>query len=858
MVQSVTQHYLRTPEGATYGPVDMATLCMWATDARIIPGCLLSVDRSTWTPVEAHPELRLNWSVRFDDGTTYGPLNLLAIWVLAGESSVPRGVSLVEKESNRMVVLNDSLQPLLVEECRQVLTGCSHLMGALVETAEKDRREAVSQLADRDARLEALALKLSQMEHDLAVNMRLVAESQRHLSESGNAEARAGSLSREAESLRSSLRSVRQVLSDREAEIESLTKTLADTCRELDSNRQLVQDTQRCRDEQRKQAVFDDRQNAEAGSEVGMMRMEVAGKDSEISALRTQVLSLESDLQGYASRFSVLELQLKELKQHHADACARAESAEQSSAGFRQSLAGLEQERDGQQKTISELMGQLDAMRGEVGQLGAVKIVNERLKEELALLQTQLGETRRDHRRTSEAYVSLQVVADQRAARQSELEAELRDSLQMAEAAEARARAGEESRAGLAVEVDWMRKQLESAHGEAAGKEIQIRNLEAELRDVRAASESQACQSQARLEALRLTLQNEQARYAMEMAALSQLRIEATAMTARLETLHRDLSDKESVIRRQESELAEQRNEADRQLSVLRAKNEVLESELQLGKQNARTLAAHLAQAKESAAKVQSAARVAEQKLKDEMAAIQADLKGLMLARQCILDVADKSKPAPIDWMGDIKSPPDNTEQGEGVHRRTSHLSVAEKLNLMQKELQASAEQKEMMRRKEESLQGQYELLKKEASCAEREWNEKLVQLRGELKTTAEQLDQAMREVEKRESLIRELRRKVRTEGLREAGKSAILEAEVIHEENLGPDERREGVPQPEMAYPPGGQGRATQSGNNRPEGVLSSVEAQLQRELKKWEAIKREKENKEGTVGKWFRRKSS
>lgn len=843
-MQAVAQHFLKTPEGATYGPVDMATLCMWATDARIIPGCLLSVDRTTWTPVESHSDLRLNWSVRFDDGTTYGPLNLLAIWVLAAESSIPRGVTLVEKDTNRTVILDDSLQPLLVTECRQVLTGCSRLIGEVVVALEHDRRQTALHLADREADSAALAARLVQAERDLAVNMKLVAETQRHLSESGNAESRTEAFSREMSALRSRLTSAQQAVTDRESEVEILKTKLSAICKDLDASRQQAQEAQRDLAECRMRLEKDSLERAASGSDIARVKLELSGKDAEIRLLLAK-----------ASRF---EAELKELQQSHVEESARAESAERSSTEAKVALAKREEELTSQKNTLENCSRQLTALHADLEEFGAVRNDNARLQGELRSLQTELDAARLDIQRISEAHVALQSVAQQRLERQSKLEGELQDSLRMTEAAEIRVRTGEETLIRLRSENDTLRKVVKESQGETEEWKTRATKCEAEVRDVRASAESQTCQLQSRIDALRLTLQNEQERYGREMASLSHLRHEIAAMTSRMETLQQDLNDKESVVRKQGSALADQRVESDRQLSVLRSKCEVLEKELQLSKQNALTLATQVAQAKESALKVQSAARVKEQKLKDEMTAIQSDLNGLILARQCVLDVSDKSKPAPIDWMGDVRVGADNDEQDKGVRSRTARLTVAEKLNVLQKELQSSAEQKELIRRKLESLLGEHELLVREASRKEGELNEKVAQLRGDLKTTSEQLDQAMREVEKRESVIRDLRRKDARGSDGNKAYTAVLDAEVIHEVNLGPDETREDATRPGRKDDYTNQARAAQSGGKPPERVLSSVEAQLQNELKKWEALKAEKEKREGTLGKWFRRKQS
>lgn len=242
------QHYFRTPDATIYGPVDRATLCLWATDARVIPGCELSADKNHWFPVESLPELRLNWSVHFHDDTTYGPLNLLAIWTLAAEKSIPRGVLLVETGSRRTAVLDDSLLPLLMDECRKVLAGCGNTLSdaigsigaahkaslaeqadweasreelqARMEQAELDRATACAALAERDAQLSAMTLKLGATEGDLAVHLKLVSETQKRMAET-------------LESGREQALKDSESLSQMKSEVESLSRSLLEARAEI-------------------------------------------------------------------------------------------------------------------------------------------------------------------------------------------------------------------------------------------------------------------------------------------------------------------------------------------------------------------------------------------------------------------------------------------------------------------------------------------------------------------------------------------------------------------------------------------------------------------------------------------------
>ncbi len=160
-------YYLRIPDGAVYGPVDIVTLCIWATDARVIPGCELSEKQDFWFPVEKISELRLNWSVQFTDGTIYGPLNLLAIRILASEKSIPHGVKLSEKGTGRQVILNDAVMPLLIEEVHQMLAGCGALMSANIGLFREAQRLALTEVEDGGAILATMQTRQQETESEL-------------------------------------------------------------------------------------------------------------------------------------------------------------------------------------------------------------------------------------------------------------------------------------------------------------------------------------------------------------------------------------------------------------------------------------------------------------------------------------------------------------------------------------------------------------------------------------------------------------------------------------------------------------------------------------------------------------------
>jgi chromosome segregation ATPase len=546
----VCQHYLRTPEGTIYGPVDRATLCSWAVDARMIPGCELSTDRVTWIPVQSLPELRLTWSVQFSDGTTYGPLNLLAIWTLASEKSIPFGVALVEEGTSNRAVLDDSLLPFLVEECRTILGSCGTIVAEVISKLGGAHQAALEGVAGREARIEELLAKLEQADFDRGNQEKLLSEAQRHLVEANATAARMAILESEGESLRAGLVTAHaQQVTQREAELEACQTELA-ACR----------------------------------SEVASRQAELEACQAELAVCRTERMDLQNQMMAEKSTRATLEGRSRE----------------------------------------------------------------------------------------------------------------------------------------------------------------------------------------------------------------------------------------------------------------------------------AESLATQLSQTREALAKAKREGRAAELKVKDEKESILRDLNNLMLANLSLKQVSgrEKVRPTPIDWVVVGNSDSETAPKGEGVEARFARLTLNEKFAALQKELQASAEEKDGMRRDLETVRGRYEYLQKETASREKESAEKLAQIKKEIKTSSDMMTRTMEELERRESQLREMRKKAGSENSESLRQPSILEAEVVHAEVLGSDESG-AEHEPILADSLEAQQSETSEPARRG-GVLNTVEAQLQRELKKWHALKRDEANKGGLFGNWFRRKKS
>ncbi|HIE10491.1 MAG TPA: hypothetical protein EYP62_02650 [Kiritimatiellae bacterium] len=79
---------LRKADGSHFGPVPLGVLKQWASDGRIAPEDEISQDGSHWVRAANLPALEMRWEVILPDGSTYGPLNIMAIGELLLDGSV--------------------------------------------------------------------------------------------------------------------------------------------------------------------------------------------------------------------------------------------------------------------------------------------------------------------------------------------------------------------------------------------------------------------------------------------------------------------------------------------------------------------------------------------------------------------------------------------------------------------------------------------------------------------------------------------------------------------------------------------------------------------------------------------------
>jgi archaellum component FlaC len=236
--------YLRKQEGETYGPVDLPTLQLWATDSRVNPNDLVSQDRETWRLASEIPELGLDWVVEMRDGSEFGPVHVLQVRDFVQDGSVSRRAMMTNVRTQDKVVVSEALAA--------IFSGLStHVLG-IVSAGKLEREQAGASGAEERARLEGEVRRLTeQLEHMEAE----VAQWKKQYEETARAaEVRASELkarSSEArttdarvEGLRAELEEVRRTLEEERAVARKREDDLKKQLREAKAQWQSAQELQ--------------------------------------------------------------------------------------------------------------------------------------------------------------------------------------------------------------------------------------------------------------------------------------------------------------------------------------------------------------------------------------------------------------------------------------------------------------------------------------------------------------------------------------------------------------------------------------------------------------------------------------
>ncbi len=146
--------YLRKKDGEIYGPVDLETLQLWATDSRIAPEDEASTDREHWSPASGIPELGMDWVVELRDGTLFGPTHLLAVKDLVQDGSVSRRGKITNVRAKETAVVSEVLVAALI--------GLASKMQGTIDTLQQRLGPSVGE-APGDERIEALQAEIRRL-----------------------------------------------------------------------------------------------------------------------------------------------------------------------------------------------------------------------------------------------------------------------------------------------------------------------------------------------------------------------------------------------------------------------------------------------------------------------------------------------------------------------------------------------------------------------------------------------------------------------------------------------------------------------------------------------------------------------
>ena len=86
--------YVRSEEGAVYGPASEALLLEWVKDGRVDPSGYVSKDRINWVPPQTLPELEMKWLIETELGKYFGPFHRELVKQLVAEQKMT--VALIE------------------------------------------------------------------------------------------------------------------------------------------------------------------------------------------------------------------------------------------------------------------------------------------------------------------------------------------------------------------------------------------------------------------------------------------------------------------------------------------------------------------------------------------------------------------------------------------------------------------------------------------------------------------------------------------------------------------------------------------------------------------------------------------
>jgi hypothetical protein len=107
---------VRKEDGSDYGPIELPTLQQWAHEGRLAPEDRVSRDGERWIAAPDLTELAMEWSVLLEDDTPYGPIHLLAFSDLLSDGSVSLDTPIQRRGDSGFYTLGVQLVSALVNQ----------------------------------------------------------------------------------------------------------------------------------------------------------------------------------------------------------------------------------------------------------------------------------------------------------------------------------------------------------------------------------------------------------------------------------------------------------------------------------------------------------------------------------------------------------------------------------------------------------------------------------------------------------------------------------------------------------------------------------------------------------------------
>lgn len=131
--------FIKKEDGSSFGPIDLAELREWAAEGRVAPEDQISTDQHNWSPSHENRDLHMDWTIDFEDGSTYGPIHLLAFADFMAEGIVRLDSEITNIRHEVSYALGEVLLPALVRSNTNLRTAIDELRSELSHSVEHSK-----------------------------------------------------------------------------------------------------------------------------------------------------------------------------------------------------------------------------------------------------------------------------------------------------------------------------------------------------------------------------------------------------------------------------------------------------------------------------------------------------------------------------------------------------------------------------------------------------------------------------------------------------------------------------------------------------------------------------------------------